>query len=309
MRAILALTEGLFDYAGLFPPAALPFSEMLREAAGHKDTLHRPQLIATDMVVTVERLNELSAQHLLEAGFRNRDHVRICLVGVDAKDGAKQANQLLSFNREARVDAVPHEVVTLELHSDLAAEPMDTAGALMPARFVVAGQDIRVYWEPKLTDAEWQARMDEVFAVIDGANQEVELPILGLKVRCAGEYAVAPATMARIIVEINKRSIPFKATQGLHHPLASDDFPIGFIGLAAALRMNESGDLQGSDIAACLAERDPAAFRFDDGIEWRDHELPARNLGHAVRVPFQIGSCSIREPDAELAELWPVATT
>ncbi len=303
MRALEALTNGLFDYAGMFPPAELGFQEALTESAGFATRLQRPELVGADMVILPEHLNEATTQHMLDAGFHRGSHVRMCLVGVPAHDGHKRANQILAYNRESRFDKVPHEVIALEVHSDIAADPMDTAGSLMPGRFALAGQDIQVYWEPKLTDAEWQERFDDVWAVVDGCNNEAELPIVGLKVRCAGPHAVSPATMARIIPEIAKRTLPFKATQGLHHPFARDDFPLGFLSLATALRLAEAGAMDG-DIEACLSERDPAAFDFASGLAWRDVSIDLGRLGAALETPFSIGSCSLQEPDDDLAALF-----
>ncbi len=306
MKSLDALTEGLFDYAGMFPPAAKPFQEALHEAAGFPQTLHRPSLVGADMVVKPEHLNEATTQHLLEAGFTRSSHVRMCLVGVAAHDGHKRANQILAYNRESRVDKVPHEVIALELSSEIQADPMDTAGELMPGRFVLSGQDIQVFWEPLLDDAGWNDRFDDVWAVIDGCNSESELPIVGLKVRCGGPNALSPATLARIIPEVHKRDLPWKVTQGLHHALAgSHDNAVGFIGLATALRLHEEGALEEGGLEDCIAETDPAAFDFVGGLAWRDHRINRAQLGHAMQTPFAIGSCSLAEPDAELWQHWP----
>ncbi len=305
MKSLEALTEGLFDYAGMFPPAGLSFSAALKESAGFKDTLTRPGIVGADIVITAAELNEATTQHMLEAGFHRGNHVRMCLVGTAASDGHKRANQILAYNRESRVDKVPHEVIALELHSDLD-DAMDTAGSLMPARFVLAGQDIQVFWEPKLTDAEWAEKFDDVWAVVDGCNSESELPIVGLKVRADGEHALSPATLARIIPEINKRTLPFKVTQGLHHALAgTHGNPVGFIGHAVALRLHEERALSPDEVEACITETDASAFDWVSGISWRGHSIDRAQAGHAMRTPFQIGSCSLTEPDQELDALWP----
>lgn len=307
MKTLEALTEGLFDYAGLFPPAELGLEDMLREAAGLPDTLQRPAIVGSDLVLTPDRLDTITTEHLLEAGFRKNRHVKVCLVGIETKDGAAMANRVLAFNRESRVDTVPHEITSIELHSAID-DVNETAGALMPARFVLAGQQhIQVYWEPKLTDAEWQERFDEVFAVLDAAHSETELPIVGLKVRCAGPNALSAATLARIIPELTQRDIPFKATQGLHHPLAGDGH-LGFLGLAVALRLHEEHALDADEIEACITEREAAAFDFKQGLAWRGHFIDRGRLGHAMMTPFAIGSCSLQEPDDGLAAHWPLVT-
>lgn len=306
MKSLEAITEGLFDYAGMFPPAELGFDEMLEEAAGLPAVLARPGLVDNDLVVTKDRLEQVTTERLEAAGFDHRRHVRICVVGVPVDDSGKVGNAITSFNREGRLDKIPHDVKNLEVHSSLASVEA-TAASLMPSRYVLMGAEVQVYWEPKLDDAAWQARLDEVFAVIDAANGDAELPIVGLKVRCGGDNALSAATLARVLPEVASRNLPFKATQGLHQPLARDG-GIGFLGLAVGLRLLEEGALGPDEIEACLLEDDPAAFDFAGGLSWRDHSIDRAQLGHAMQTPFTIGSCDLREPDEGLARHWPVVT-
>lgn len=307
MKALDGLTDGLFDYAGLFPPAGLAFEEMLNESASLPDRLTRPGIVGSDLVLKPEHIDRITTDHLEQAGFHKSRHVRICLVGVPAENGAQTANDVIAFNREGRFETIPHDITALEMHSNLVSVDA-TANALMPARFVMAGQDTQIYWEPILDDSEWNDRLEDVFAVIDGCNSESELPIVGLKVRCGGPRALSAPTLARILPEVSRRAIPFKATQGLHHPLAGmADNDIGFIGLATALRLHEEGALSDQEIRDCITEPDAAAFDFQGGLAWRDHRIDLGGLGHAMQMPFSIGSCSVTEPDEGLATLWPLA--
>ena len=65
-------------------------------------------------------------------------------------------------------------------------------------------------------------------------------------------------------------------------------------GLLAALRL----DLPAEELEAVLTESDATAFDVADGLSWRGHEVPLDG------VPFSIGSCSLREPDADLKRLF-----
>jgi hypothetical protein len=108
--------------------------------------------------------------------------------------------------------------------------------------------------------------------------------------------------------------LPFKATAGLHHPIRSlqaltyhHDAPRaamhGFVNvfLAAGFAFQGFGEHQ---IEHILAEKDPAAFRFDDEAHWRDLALTTGEIA-AMRKHFahSFGSCSFEEPVQELEAL------
>lgn len=306
MKALDALLDGLFDHASMFPPEALSFEDAMHRASRLHDELERPSIVGTEMVVTPEDLGRIDDHALEGAGFTRP--CRICLVGVHADQSPDAARTVMAYNDEARLGSPSYEVVTFEVHSGIQSVEA-SASAFMPPRYILAAAEVQVYWEPKLTDAQWQDRLDDVFAVLDAANGESELPVVGLKLRCAGDQRVSAATFARVLPEVAARRIPFKATQGLHHPLAGmAQNEIGFLGLAAALRLHGAGALPADRIEACLTETDAGAFAFGDGLSWDAHSIDLGRLGQAMEQPFSIGSCSLAEPDADLAALWPIAT-
>lgn len=307
MKALDAITDKLFDYAGMYPPAGLDFDKMLDEAAKFPQTLARPSIVSADLVIGPELLQKVTAERLLEAGFQRSRHVRICVVGVPIVQAGAVATSIQGFNRASRLEPVPHEVSSLELQSGVTGIEANAA-ALMPPRFVLSGGEVQVYWEPTLGDAAWNERFDDIWAIIDACNGESEIPIVGLKVRCGGDRALSPATLARILPEVTRRSLPFKATQGLHHALAGggSDARMGFLGLTVALWLHEEGVLDADALEACLTETDASAFDFEGGLSWRGHGIDRGQLGHAMRTRFNIGSCSMAEPDAELAQHWPL---
>ena len=73
----------------------------------------------------------------------------------------------------------------------------------------------------------------------------------------------------------------------------------GFVNVAITLRLGDRIDA--TDRRRCLMDG-PDAFVFDDGLAWRGHQLNRAGLADALRRPFTIGSCSLREPDDDLAE-------
>ena len=116
------------------------------------------------------------------------------------------------------------------------------------------------------------------------------------------------SSIARFIVRCAEKSVAFKATAGLHHPIRcvkpltyEPDAPTGtmhgFVNLfMAAALLNHAETI--------LGETDARAFEFgDDSASWRGHSVTTETLAR-VRSEFAIsfGSCSFEEPIADLKE-------
>jgi hypothetical protein len=114
--------------------------------------------------------------------------------------------------------------------------------------------------------------------------------------------------IARFIIRCAEKSVPFKATAGLHHPIrcvkpltyepdAQTGTMHGFVNLfMAASLLNHAETI--------LGETDARAFEFgDDSASWRGHSVTTETLAR-VRSEFAIsfGSCSFEEPIADLKE-------
>ncbi len=105
--------------------------------------------------------------------------------------------------------------------------------------------------------------------------------------------------LSSYIIACVERRLPFKATAGLHHPIRASMH--GFINVFLAAAFAWHGERQ---LAAILEESDPAAFRFDDGAQWRDRSLRANQISEARRnFAHSFGSCSFEEPIQDLLKL------
>jgi hypothetical protein len=118
--------------------------------------------------------------------------------------------------------------------------------------------------------------------------------------------------VAAFILACAERRLPFKATAGLHHPIRAEH-PLtyetkspravmhGFLNvfLAACFAWHAERKIE-----PILAEKDAAAFRFDDRAHWRDRSLSAEQI-RAARTEFAhaFGSCSFEEPVHDLEAL------
>jgi hypothetical protein len=297
MNGLDTLTTGLFDHAGLFPPASLDLPEALRQAA-RVPRLRRPRLVAADMVVPLERLAAITRQELYFAGFGDTA-CTLAVVGVERKDAAAAARQVRAFNRASAPWAC---IAALEVHGD--AFPVQAVPALRALKRSLG--DVRLYLEPKWTGAKWKAGQAQMLTLLEKLKGGAH-PV-GLKFRCAGPTAASKATLERLLPAAVAARIPLKATQGLHHPLPTAADPqLGFLGLAMAVRLLQvhGAEFTAKDLAALLRESDPAQFAFGEGVEWGEFGLHEATLKRAMaELPFTIGSCSLDEPDEELARLF-----
>lgn len=271
--------QGLFDHAGMFPPASLALDAAVADAARFPTTLHRPGLVGADLVVAWKDWPQLPAA-LAKAHLKGP--ARVAVVGVALADGPAVARQLAG--------AKAARVVSLEVHVEGAVD-----AALVRATVADAGA-VPVFVEPKWAPAQLAGEAPAVAALLKAAKA-------GLKVRCAGPTAVDRAALAAVLDAVADAGIPFKATQGLHHPFPRPGFPHGFLGLLAALRLRQAqGTAFAPEVIDCLAETDSVAFDFSDGIAWRGEQVTAAEL--ARLPPFAIGSCSLTEPDEDLAHAY-----
>ncbi len=291
--------RGLFDYAGMFPPAALPFDQALAESARFPTSLRRPSLVANDLVLTPDALGKLDDAALERAGYAGRP-CNVCLVGVGLEDAVDQAQAVVAFNEARRDSSVPQRIRTLEIHHDSLEGATET---LRDARRAIG--DVELYFEPKWDDPRMATHAAEAINMLHGLQSDGQA--IGFKARCAGPTAVRAPTLAAILAFVNRHRVPLKLTQGLHHPFVGDvryENDHGFVNVIVALRLQHALGLPHNDVIACLMDHEPANFTWDQGLGWQGRTALMQRVEDAAHaVPFAIGSCSLQEPDADLAAL------
>lgn len=271
--------RGLFDHAGMFPPAQKPLADALADAAGFPATLRRPGIVGANLVLPFGQWPQLDKAALARAGFAGE--CRTALVGVPLGQALDAARAVALHNQRT----LQRPAVSLEVHAD---GDIDQAQVKAIVR-TAAG--VPVYLEPKWT-------LDALRTEAPRLCRNLKAGGAGLKVRCAGPKALDRPTLAAVVVAAADAAIPLKATQGLHHPVPRPGFPHGFLGLLAAFRLRQERGPAFGQVLACLAETDVQAFDLSNGIAWRGHGVDAATL---ARLPaFAIGSCSLVEPDDDL---------
>ena len=286
MTALRALLEGIVDYAGLFPPAALDMQSAVRNYASYR--ADPASWMLGRFVVPVARLDEFSVARATVDG--DTDPWRVsALLGDDLASDAELVRQFNFSQRERAVidslegkfgdpDEIEHaaDVVghALELFAEL---PLDRD----PAPLVAA----------------------------------VKRSSIKAKMRTGGVVASAvpsAAWVVRFMRACLDAGVAFKATAGLHHPLRAvyrltydhggpTGLMFGYLNVFLAAAFLAQG-MTDDDAVRLLDERDPSSFLFrDDSISWSGFTLREAQLRQArEQVAVAFGSCSFREPVDEL---------
>ena len=293
MDSVRALTAGLIDYAGLFPPAQLGMREAVENYAGYREGSDSAAL--GKFVVPAARLDEFQhcARELASAG-RTPSPWPLSLILSDDTEGA--LTSIVTFEKLHPPDS-PNAVALIAAvempFSSLSHSPSPgTAVKISERYFEVSASDDVARAIPKLKAA--------------GARA---------KLRTGGVTASAFPTTHRIVRFLRAccdSGVAFKATAGLHHPLRGP-YPLtyepaaeratmyGFLNvfLAATFMWNGADDQTAAKI---LDESDGRAFAFTgSAISWRGSEMSVNRIAEARRAfAVSFGSCSFREPMDEL---------
>ncbi|HSK10124.1 MAG TPA: hypothetical protein VK911_11140 [Vicinamibacterales bacterium] len=296
-RSLATLLEGLVDYAGLFPPAAL---DMNAAAARYRRARAGPHAAAlARFVVPAARLDELAlAGGDLPPGGEERWPLSALVsspIGADVE-------RIAAFNARHAGDTgwTPH-VEAIEAKAA-------SAGELQHARRALPGCEVFV--EVPL-DGNTGRTLDTLAA--SGCRA---------KVRTGGTTvdAFPPVELlAGFLAGCASRRLPFKATAGLHHPVRGRH-PVsydagapraamhGFLNVFVAAALLIGARIDEGAAAAVLREADPAAFLFEEErAGWKDRTITIGELAEARRLALGFGSCSFDEPMDDLAALGLIA--
>ncbi len=291
------LFEGLIDYAGLFPPAALEMAPAVRNYAGYLQSEDRWML--GRFIVPMSRLSEF--ERAADLFFPRGNPVQPWHISILSSGNlADDLNRLADFNYLHATDVHAGAVVvdTVEMK---AAKPDDIFRAMKRLP-----RTLTSYFEIPITS-------DPTELVIALAQSGALA-----KVRTGGVTAEAfPSTadLARFITACADEKVPFKATAGLHHPLRGN-YPLtyesdsesgtmsGFLNVFLAAAFARFG-LGEDEVRALLEETAPEVFHFDEeGITWRTHQLTLQRIDVARnQFALAFGSCSFEEPVADLKKI------
>lgn len=288
------LLDGLIDYAGLFPPAALPMRDAVAEYAAQRGGAHGWML--GRFVLPVTRLAEFAteAEHRFSAAA---DPWRLSAVlGTDPDADIAACAAFNSAQRGATCDAVEIRAVSVE----------DVARIGRAHRTASLATYVEIPVDPDPSPLVEAIAGRRLFA----------------KIRTGGvtrDAFPAPEHVVRFIRACLRAGVPFKATAGLHHPVRGE-YPLtyepasarapmyGFLNVFLATAILRDGGTE-ADALALLTESDPSAFAFvGETVAWRDRPfVPARLSQLRERAALSFGSCSFAEPVADLTAMGAIS--
>jgi hypothetical protein len=285
-----ALVTGLVDYAGLFPPAALPMRDVVANYASY---LASPDAwMLGRLVVPVARLEECLAERTAHRGVEESAPWRISALVSDIETDAAAMTR---WNEEHGTSLL---VDTCEVKASASGEIDHVAGAIDPS--IVRYVEIPVVEDPAF--------------LIDGIARYA----MRAKIRTGGVTADAfpsPAQVARFLVRCHERNVAFKATAGLHHPLTGTyaltyaaDAPrarmFGFLNLFVAANEAFSG-APVEQVTRVLENEQRTNIDFaDDTMSFHGESLSMAAVSQPrAQFAMSFGSCSFREPVDDLQQL------
>lgn len=311
-QSVLVLLSRSIDYAGMFPPAALPLGEA---AARFAALLAGPERwLLGRFVCPATRVSELGA---LRAAAGSPPTV-LAVLGPSAASLEELAASTLEVRQLQQSSMGSGGLVVDQYEAPLPASviaggaeavaeaALAVTGALAAPRRMLVALEAPIAGSPP-------AVLDEVIQGLASANRASPATPVCLKVRCGGSTAAAIPTveeLANVMALARDHGVLIKATQGLHHPLRHRDEALGcpvhgFLNLFAAAVLARSHGFDGHRLAEVLADEDPASFVFtESGFAWRDHPASLEGLAAARRFGVtSFGSCSVDEPFEGLRSL------
>ncbi len=299
-RSLRSLLSGIIDYAGMYPPAQLPFEEALKNYVEYDS---RPySWMVGQFVCPITKLSELRA---LDALYSHWSDLPLALIGSPATTLSELSSNCQSdFDEFTKFTESNWRPISYEFRigPELAREK-DLASAVeavvhaSPADVVFCEIPIL-----ELTDDTTAGAIDAIAAVEGCAT----------KLRLGGASADAiPSTelLAFAIERLAWSETTVKFTAGLHQPLCQADPALGarmhgFLNVFCASVLACAHRLERQTIEAILMESDPAQFVFDDAglrVGSISATMSQIETGRTFAVGF--GSCSVLEPVEGLVAL------
>lgn len=289
VASLKALLQEAIDYAGLFPPAALPIEEAAKE---YTDIMAGPNAwLVSRFVCPVAWLSELHP--LLPDGA---EPWLITALGTSLEGFRQDMNLVERFESLAQGKAV---VDAYEVKGSKEEMTPSSLNKLNDDRF-----------SEVFVEIPWRTGLAESLHPLVNAEG------IGVKARTGGlEADMFPSNeeLAAFIHECVSLDIPFKLTAGLHHPFPKVDPATGarmhgFLNVLVATAFSGPLDLTRAEITQILAEDNPDQFMFHDaGVRFGHWGLDLEELDFGRLMLSSWGSCSVQEPldDLATAKLFP----
>ena len=317
--SVKTLLNGLFDYAGLFPPASLSLSDAFSEYVGHR--AEADAWMTGPFVIPVAQLPNV-APLLRTSPFQGRIGFDVLPRSADSVTEllARLEEDLTACQNFLGDNADVAEITAFEFRfpEGTFLNPDQGVKAVLKVSdlFDQFGFGSAHLFGELVRTSDFAAEVTPYFLSLSSSPAR---PRIAGKIRCGGMKPTdfpSPAELASFIHVAVQLDFPFKATAGLHHPIrhlnTSQNVPMhGFMNVMFATTLARVHNLNPTEIQTILEDESPRSFIFDkSGIAWQS--LRATNtdfIRDRRSLALSIGSCSFNEPRADLYDLgWLTAS-
>jgi hypothetical protein len=318
--SLRTLLDGILDYAGVRPPAALTLAQALHNYADYRDTPEAWML--SRFVLPVHQLDDLTDHRSL---FSEGPPYRFSVLGTG---GPGPEAFLDAFARDLtvidRFDAAyggrsQVDVMTVLLPDKLVGgdrAALDAFFAEVDRRLVQTGTaKLDLFFEVPMRPSAAKG-LPALCAALSEHNSRQAVPArseMGLLLHCGGrEPSDVPSVehVAALITACYRAGVAFRATAGLHSPIRHYDDGLdtemhGFLNLFAAAVLAAEHQLPAEHVATILREDTANNFRFEkEGLSWRNLNVSLDGIRHARdHLALSFGSCSYEDPVDNLRDL------
>lgn len=318
--SLLTLLDGVLDYAGLLPPAALSLPRALHNYADYRD--EQEAWMLSRFVLPVQQLSDLPPhRQLLTRGAPYR-------FSVLGTGGPERDTFLDAFEQDLdRIDRFDAEyggrsqvdVMEVPLPDVLVGKERSALDAFLKEvdqRLVQTGTaKLDLFFHLPLTATSVEP-LPGLCAALADHNSRQAYPArstMGLKVRCGGRTAddvPSAEHVATLIARCRDAGLPLKAATGLQRPIRHYDDGLdtemhGFLNLFAAAVLAAEHQLDPEHIQTILLEETSSNFRFEkDSFSWRNLSASLDGIRHArEHLALSFSSCSFEDPIDHLREI------
>jgi hypothetical protein len=301
-KALAAVINGLIDYAGLFPPAALALDPAVRNY--HRYRMDQDAWMLGRFILPCAKFPEIGPY--LDELFSSQP-LRISALGTASKTVEEGLRRFESDIRalETLRGQYPNAARIEVFETRVPIDPENTS-ALIRAVAGLCEKSIAPFIEVGF-DRDYRATLPKIIKQIASSGGA------GFKLRCGGTEAGAFPSVEQVafaIVTARSFDVPIKFTAGLHHPIRHFNEAVktkmhGFLNVFLAAMLAYLRKLDERDVAEVLSIETSDAFDFTaDGVRVLSHHLMHSEIERVRKDRVtSFGSCSFDEPRDDLRAL------
>ncbi|MEX0719797.1 MAG: hypothetical protein WD059_03955 [Balneolaceae bacterium] len=324
-KSLKKILSGIVDYAGLFPPANLPFEAAMAEYKKYRHSDYDWML--SRFIISFEQFGELK----MLSGSENLlpDPLRLSITAAPT-DSAEEYYSLVKDIvtntlqlHEETPELLQTQILELKLPKQVLKRSNDEEILNLIEKTVQAVcknplLPYHIFFE--VPGFEFDIHLAEkVIKAISTHNKSIEENELehykfsGFKIRCGGvkAYQFPPSGyLSAAIICARDAGVPLKFTAGLHHPVRLFHSSVqtkmyGFFNVFGAGILAHTQNLSIEKTAEILEDEDSGSFTFTSQyFEWKGLKASLAEIQKLrKKLLISFGSCSMAEPVEDLQEL------